>query len=99
MCSRCWEVISVTLSKLSLRNARRQAEDYLVYFVTIVMVAALMYAFNGLLFSKEIRDLASQIAQLSMMIVMASIAVVCIISWLVSYTTHFMLTRRSKELG
>ncbi len=89
----------MTLSKLSLRNARRQAEDYLVYFVTIVMVAALMYAFNGLLFSKEIRELASQIAQLSMMIVMASIAVVCIISWLVSYTTHFMLTRRSKELG
>ena len=38
----------MTLSKLSLRNAQRQAKDYLVYFVTIVLAAALLYAFNGL---------------------------------------------------
>ncbi len=89
----------MTLSKLSLRNARRQAGDYLVYFVTVVMVAALMYAFNGLIFSDEIKELSLQVAQLSVMIVMISIVVVCIIGWLVSYTTNFMLTRRSRELG
>ena len=50
MCLRCWEVMSVTLSELSLRNARRQARDYLVYFVTIIMAAALIYAFSGLAF-------------------------------------------------
>ena len=44
--------MSVTLYKLSWRNARRQARDYLVYFVTIVMAAALIYAFNGLVFSR-----------------------------------------------
>ena len=48
--------MSVTLYKLSWRNARRQARDYLVYFVTIVMAAALIYAFNGLVFSREIAD-------------------------------------------
>ena len=35
-----WEVMSVTLSKLSARNAKRQTKDYLVYFVTVVMAAA-----------------------------------------------------------
>ena len=49
-CWLCWGVMSVTLYKLSWRNARRQARDYLVYFVTIVMAAALIYAFNGLVF-------------------------------------------------
>ena len=48
-----WEVMSVTLSELSLRNARRQARDYLVYFVTVVMAAALLYSFNGLVFLKR----------------------------------------------
>ena len=31
----------MTLSKLSLRNARRQAGDYLIYLVTVILSAAL----------------------------------------------------------
>ncbi|ODR33472.1 hypothetical protein BEI60_25530 [Eisenbergiella tayi] len=99
MFSPCWEVISVTLSKLSLRNARRQARDYLVYFVTIVMSAALIYAFNGLVFSQEIRRLSAALEVMPLIIVLASIVVVCIIGWLVQYTISFMLTRRGRELG
>lgn len=99
MSSLCWEVISVTLSKLSLRNARRQAKDYLVYFVTVVMAAALIYAFNGLIFSKEVMELSASLSSLPAAIVFASIVIVCIIGWLVHYTTGFMLTKRSRELG
>ena len=95
----CWEVISVTLSKLSLRNAKRQAKDYLVYFVTVVMAAGLIYAFNGLVFSKEVLELSASMSNLPAAIVFASIVVVCIIGWLVHYTTGFMLTKRSRELG
>lgn len=89
----------MTLFKLSLRNARRQARDYLVYFVTIVIAAALIYAFNGLVFSGEIRDLSSMMDSLPLVIVLASVVVVCIIGWLIRYTTMFMLSRRSRELG
>ena len=95
----CWEVISVTLSKLSLRNARRQARDYLVYFVTVVLAAALLYAFNGLVFSGEIRALSQIMTTLPLVIVLASAVVVCVFGWLVSYSTRFMLSRRSRELG
>ena len=52
--------MSVTLSELSLRNAKRQARDYLVYFVTVVMAAALLYSFNGLVFSQEIITLSTR---------------------------------------
>ena len=99
MCWPCWGVTSVTLSELSLRNARRQAKDYLVYFVTIVLAAALVYAFNGLIFSQELQSLATMMDALPLIIVLTSMVVVCIIGWLVQYTTGFMLTRRSRELG
>lgn len=99
MCWLCWEVTSVTLSKLSLRNARRQASDYLVYFVTIIMAAALVYAFNGLVFSQELRNLSGMMDSLPIIIALASVVVVCVIGWLVHYTTGFMLARRSRELG
>lgn len=82
-----------------MRNARRQAKDYLVYFVTVVMAAALMYAFNGLVFSRELQDLAAMMDALPLVLVLTSIVVLCIIGWLVQYTIGFMLSRRSRELG
>lgn len=89
----------MTLSKLSLRNAKRQARDYWVYFITITLSAALIYAFNGLVVSQEIQKLSKLLANLPLTIVLASIVVVFIIGWLVNYTMRFMLTKRSRELG
>lgn len=89
----------MTLSKLSFRNAQRQAKDYLVYFVTVVMAAALLYSFNGLVFSTEVQQLSEGMNTLPLVIVLASVVVVCIFGWLVSYATGFMLSRRSRELG
>lgn len=89
----------MTLSSLSLRNAGRQARDYLVYFVTIVLTVALIYAFNGLVFSKELLALSLMMESLPLMVTLASAVVVCIMGWLVHYTTGFMLSRRSREFG
>ena len=89
----------MTLSKLSLRNAKRQAGDYMIYFVTVVLVCAMLYAFNCLVFSKEIHDLSGMMDNMTLIIVLASIVVIFIVGWLVSYTTGFMLSRRSRELG
>ena len=60
---------------------------------------ALMYAFNGLVFSREIAELSAKLSSLPLVIVLASVAVVLILGWLVAYITRFMLTRRSRELG
>ena len=99
MCWPRWGVMSVTLSELSLRNAKRQAKDYLVYFVTVVMAAALLYSFNALTFSREIAALSIMMKTLPLMIAMATVVVVCVFGWLVAYATKFMLLRRSRELG
>lgn len=89
----------MTLSKLSLRNARRQTRDYMVYFVTIVLAASLIYAFNGLIFSREILELSGVMSELPLIVVLASIVVLCILAWLVHYTIDFLFSRRSRELG
>lgn len=89
----------MTLSKISLRNARRQTGDYLVYLVTVILSAALIHAFNGLVFSQELMALSSFMESLPVFIIMASILVICVMGWLIHYVTAFMLTRRSRELG
>ena len=99
MCWPRWGVTSVTLSKLSARNAKRQAKDYLVYFVTVVMAAALLYSFNALTFSQEIKTLSEGMKMLSFTIALATVVVVCVFGWLVAYATKFMLLRRGRELG
>ena len=89
----------MTLSKLSLRNAKRQARDYLVYFITVVMAAALLYSFNALTFSREISTLSQFMEMLPAMVALATVVVVCVFGWLVAYATKFMLLRRGRELG
>ncbi len=89
----------MTLFKLSARNAKRQAKDYLVYFVTVVMAAALLYSFNALTFSQEINTLSEGMKMLPAMIALATVVVVCVFGWLVAYATKFMLLRRGRELG
>lgn len=89
----------MTYFKLALRNAQRQVGDYLIYVVTVVLVCAMLYAFNCLVFSEEIHDLSAMLDNMTLAIVLASVAVIFIIGWLVSYITGFMLSRRSRELG
>lgn len=87
------------LAKLSVRNARRQVRDYLIYFITVIISATLIYAFNSLIFSDEIRGLSKLLDTLPLMIGIASAAVVAIMGWLVYYIMRFMMVRRSRELG
>ena len=44
------------LGKLAFRNVKRSVKDYLVYLLTMTFVTALMFAFNTVLFSKDIQQ-------------------------------------------
>ena len=43
------------LGKLSIRNAKRQAKDYIIYFITVVISVALMFSFNAIAVSEDKR--------------------------------------------
>ena len=42
------------LNKLALRNARRSSRDYIVYVLTMTVMAAMMFAFDSMALSPDI---------------------------------------------
>ena len=87
------------LGKLSFRNAKRQAKDYCIYFITVIISVALMFSFNSIATSNDISELSSYMASFSKAISGISILIVLVMAWLINYCMRFMLEKRSKEFG
>lgn len=87
------------LGKLSLRNAKRQAKDYIIYFITVVISVSLMFSFNSIANSNDISELSSYMSSFSNYITIISIIIILVMAWLINYTMKFMLEKRSKEFG
>lgn len=86
------------LKELSIRNAKRQSKDYLLYFITLACAVSFLYAFNSLIFSDIMKAFPS-IGVLPYMIIAASLFIVFIMGWMIGYMTKYMLKRRSRELS
>ena len=87
------------LGKLSIRNAKRQAKDYIIYFITVIISVALMFSFNSIATSKDISELSYSMKYFSESITGISIIIIFVMAWLINYTMKFMLEKRSKEFG
>lgn len=87
------------LTKLSMRNMKRSARDYLVYILTMVIITALMYAFNSLIFQNELNEYFQSEDMMAMMIGLSTVFIVWIVAWLINYMVKFMLEKRSSEFG
>ena len=85
--------------KLAFRNVRRSARDYLVYFLTMTFVTALMFAFNTVIFSERVGKMFEVAGLMAGMIGMATFFIVLIIAWLINYMVQFILEKRSREFG
>ncbi|MEZ3445992.1 MAG: FtsX-like permease family protein [Lachnospiraceae bacterium] len=86
------------LKELSIRNAKRQSKDYLLYFITLACTVSFMYAFHSLIFSDIMKAFPS-IGVLPYMIIVASLLIVLIMGWIVGYMTKYILKKRSRELS
>lgn len=87
------------LSKLAFRNAKRSMKDYLVYLITMAGIAALMFAFNTMVFAEDVRKLCSEAMVMGAMIGLCTFFIVLIVAWLIRYMMRFMLEKRSMEFG
>lgn len=86
------------LKELSIRNAKRQSKEYLLYFVTLSCTVSFMYAFNSLIFSDIMKAFPS-IDVLPFMIIATSLLIVLIMGWIIGYMTKYILKKRSRELS
>ena len=87
------------LNKLAFRNARRSIRDYLVYLITMTGIAAMMFAFNSMIFSKDVKKMCEDATAMIGMLGLATFFIVIIVVWLINYIVHFMLEKRSREFG
>ena len=88
------------LFKLALRNVRRRALTYIVYFVTVVLTAALMLASNGILFAEELLWYAFYIyTAVIIMTRFVSVLVAAAVCFIVCHIMTWLLARRRRELG
>lgn len=67
------------LSKLAFRNVRKTVRDYGVYLITMILVTALMFAFHSMMFSPQIKKLATVAGVMEAMIGIAAGFIVLIL--------------------
>lgn len=87
------------LNKLAFRNARRSSRDYIVYVLTMTVMAAMMFAFDSMALSPDILSMFREAGVMGAMIGLVSVFIVGILAWLIRYMTRFMLEKRSREFG
>ena len=85
--------------RLALRNIRRSLRDYIIYFVTLTLTAALMYSFLALGFSSDVLAMAENMSMLTTGILLMSALVAFMSSFVIGYAIRFMLGRRKKEFA
>ena len=85
--------------KLAIQNIRRSLRDYIIYFVTLTLTAALMYSFWALGFSSDVLAMAENMSMLTTGILLMSALVAFMSSFVIGYAIRFMLGRRKKEFA
>ena len=86
-------------AKLAFKNIRRSLRDYIIYFVTITLTAALMYSFLALGFSQDISAMSENMSMLTSGILILSVLIAFMTSFVIGYAIRFMLGQRKKELA
>lgn len=93
----------MTSAKLILKNVRKNARDYQIYFLTLMLSISLFYAFNAITDQPALlgQGAVSQllIGQLGILISVLSFAISVVLAFLIVYSNNFLLKRRKKELG
>ena len=88
------------LFKLAVRNVRRQLGSYLIYFITVMLTVATVFAVNNMIFSDVVSVLQEQYADFVRPLLVALSAVLAaIMAFVLAYATTFLLRRRKKEFG
>lgn len=86
-------------AKLAFRNVKRQIGNYLIYFITVSLTVALMFAVNSAIFSKELLERARTISDLKSGLISITVLVSLIVAFVLGYATSFMLKLRKREFG
>lgn len=87
------------LARLACRNVKRQIGNYLIYFITVSLTVALMFAVNNVIFSLQLLAYASAMQEFKSGLITITVFVALIVAFVLGYATSFMLKLRKREFG
>lgn len=87
------------LAKLALRNVRRQMSNYLIYFMTVILTVALLFALCNMIFSPQLNLDAESNSGMKNGLMGLIAFVFVIITFVLGYAASFMLRFRKQEFG
>ena len=86
-------------AKLAFRNVRRQMSGYIVYFATVAVTVALMFAVNNAVFSPDVLSYADSHEQAYGAMIALTVFVSLVVACVLGYAASFMLKLRKREFG
>ncbi|MDR1070444.1 MAG: ABC transporter permease [Gracilibacteraceae bacterium] len=93
----------MTSAELALRNVRKSARDYAVYFMTLTFGICIFYVFNSLGSQQAVMDLSSAqsmtMRMLNSVVGSFSLFISVVLCFLIIYANGFLIKRRKKEFG
>lgn len=96
------------LFKLAFRNVKRQWRNYLIYFITVSLTIALIFALDNMIFGDSFKSLGDDFSDefsavwtvgLKSMLAVLLIVLSITTAFVLGYATSFLLRRRKKEFG
>lgn len=89
----------LSIGQLVWQNVKNTIKREPVYFLTMILIAALMFAFDSMLFSEDVQRICEQGFIMDVLIGVVTVFIVIITAWLVYYMMCQSLRLRSKEFS
>lgn len=70
-----------------------------IYFFTMTLIASIMFAFNSMLFSPDVKGLCEQSYAMDILLLVSSGIIVFVNAWLIHYIMKYILKQRSREFA
>lgn len=87
------------MNKLIRKNVFAFVRKEPVYFFTMTLIAAIMFAFNSMLFLPDIQELCEQSFAMDVLLLVSTCIIVFVNAWLIHYIMEYVLKQRSKEFA
>lgn len=87
------------MSQLIRKNVFAFVKKEPIYFFTMTLIAAIMFAFNSMIFLPDIQELCEQSFAMDVLMLISTCIIVFVNAWLIHYIMEYMLKQRSKEFA
>ena len=89
----------MTLLNITFRNVKRNFNNYLIYFVSMVFCIMIYYTFTSIQYNKQVADLAAESMKIGTAFNAASIVIAIFVAMFIWYSNSFFTKKRKKEVA